>query len=244
MVRYQEIHKVIRKRIFDGEYPVNSNLPSEAELCHEFGASRFTVREALKRLQKDGLAERKQGACGKVIRSKPSVGFIQSFETTKELLRFARDSGYEHLSSERVSLDASLSEKLNLQNNDIAPSDWLLQRGLRLNGADGTPIALIETYIAPEFESIWEEIRHRKPPFFIFIEESTGVVITDIEQEIQALTMPIEVQQLLKDPPTDISLRILRRYKSAQKLVLASFNWHLGEDNFIFSSSLKQKDRS
>lgn len=244
MARYQEIHKVIRKRIFDGEYPINSNLPSEAELCIEFGASRFTVREALKRLQQDGLAERKQGACGKVIRSKPGVGFIQSFETTKELLRFARDSGYEHLSSERVLLDTSLREKLCLQHGDSADTEWLLQRGLRLNGADGTPIALIETYIAPEFESIWEEIRHRKPPFFIFIEESTGVVITDIEQEIQALTMPAEVCRLLKNPPTDLSLRILRRYKSAHQLVLASFNWHLGEDNFIFSSSLKQKDRS
>jgi len=33
----------------------------------------------------------------------------------------------------------------------------------------------------------------------------------------------------------------LRRYKSSTKTVLASFNWHLGEDNFIFSSSLKQK---
>jgi len=244
MARYQEIHKFIRKRIFDGKYPVNSNLPSEAELCQEFGASRFTVREALKRLQQDGLAERKQGACGKVIRSKPGVGFIQSFETTKELLRFARDSGYEHLSSERVSLDLSLREKLNVQNSDMAESEWLLQRGLRLDAAEGSPIALIETYISPEFESIWEDIRHRKPPFYIYIEESTGVVITDIEQEIQALTMSAEVQRFLKNPPTDISLRILRRYKSAQNLVLASFNWHLGEDNFTFLSSLKQKDRS
>ena len=62
MARYQEIHQIIRKRIFDGAYPLGSNLPSEAAFSREFNTSRFTVREALRRLQIDGMVERKQGA--------------------------------------------------------------------------------------------------------------------------------------------------------------------------------------
>jgi DNA-binding FadR family transcriptional regulator len=102
MARYQEIHQIIRRRIFDGEYPLGSNLPSEAFFCDEFSASRFTVREAFRRLQTDGMVERKQGACAKVIETAPNKVFIQSVETTSDLLQFARDFGYQLLSTQEV----------------------------------------------------------------------------------------------------------------------------------------------
>ena len=81
----------------------------------------------------------------------------------------------------------------------------------------------------------------KNPAIYSFLEEATGVAVTTIDQDIQAVSMPPYVKQSLGNPAIDLSLRILRRYKSSTKTVLASFNWHLGEDNFIFSSSLKQK---
>lgn len=244
IARYQEIHEVIRKRIFDGDYPVNSNLPSEAMLCREFSASRFTIREALRRLQADGLAERKQGSCGKVIRADPTDVFVQSFETANELLSFALGSGYECLSSEAVNLSPGMLAKLDVQGGEEAERKWLLQRGLRLQGSGNDPIALIETYISPEFEDLWETMATRKPPFYVYLEKAKGVAVTNIEQEIQALTMPPDIYAALGKPSSNLSLRILRRYKYDQRTLLASFNWHLGEDNFIFLSKLKQKGQS
>ena len=196
MARYQEIHQIIRRRIFDGEYPLGSNLPSEAFFCDEFNASRFTVREAFRRLQTDGMVERKQGACSKVI---------------------------------------------DPQSSTISNETWFLQSGLRLSGTDKAPLALIETFVSPLFRPYWQDLSHRSPPFYSFLEESTGVEITTIEQDIQALSMPQRVRQSLGHPSTDLSLRVLRRYKASGRTVLASFNWHLGEENFIFSSTLSQK---
>ena len=40
----------------------NASLPTESELCEEFGASRYTVREALRRLVDQGMVHRRQGA--------------------------------------------------------------------------------------------------------------------------------------------------------------------------------------
>ena len=241
MARYQEIHQIIRKRIFDGAYPLGSNLPSEAAFSREFNTSRFTVREALRRLQIDGMVERKQGACTKVLESAPNTGFIQSFETTSDLLRFAHDSGYQLLSSQEVRPDAETLAKIDPQLDANTHDKWLLQRGLRLKGQHGDPLALIETYVSPLFRPYWQEVSERTPPFYSFLEEATGVAVTTIDQDIQAVSMPPYVKQSLENPAIDLSLRILRRYKSSTKTVLASFNWHLGEDNFIFSSSLKQK---
>ena len=241
MARYQEIHQIIRRRIFDGEYPLGSNLPSEAFFCDEFSASRFTVREAFRRLQTDGMVQRKQGACAKVIETTPNKVFIQSVETTSDLLQFARDFGYQLLSTQEVPLDEDIVAKIDPQSSTISNETWFLQSGLRLSGSDKAPLALIETFVSPLFRPYWQDLSHRSPPFYSFLEESTGVEITTIEQDIQALSMPQRVRQSLGHPSTDLSLRVLRRYKASGRTVLASFNWHLGEENFIFSSTLSQK---
>lgn len=52
---YKEIYMSLRSRIFSGELKPSELLPSENMLCAEFGASRETVRKALKMLESEGL---------------------------------------------------------------------------------------------------------------------------------------------------------------------------------------------
>lgn len=49
-------------RIVSGHYPVSTNLPTEAQLCDEFGVSRTALREAIKMLTAKGLVESRQRA--------------------------------------------------------------------------------------------------------------------------------------------------------------------------------------
>lgn len=51
---YCQIADVIRERIASGEYPTGA-LPSEAELCTEFGVARNTARRGLAVLEDEGL---------------------------------------------------------------------------------------------------------------------------------------------------------------------------------------------
>ena len=60
--RYRVIAGALQERIATGEFDVGHLLPTEAELCDEFRASRFTVREALRRLEDAGLVARRQGS--------------------------------------------------------------------------------------------------------------------------------------------------------------------------------------
>ena len=53
--RYIQVARTLRKEIVDGVYPVGSQLPTEHELCERFSVSRYTVREALRRLREDNL---------------------------------------------------------------------------------------------------------------------------------------------------------------------------------------------
>ena len=59
-----EIAGSIREAIVDGALRVDERLPSEAELSEQFGVSRPTIREALKRLAAQSLIRTQRGATG------------------------------------------------------------------------------------------------------------------------------------------------------------------------------------
>ena len=58
----QTVTDALRDRIAEGEHPVGSRLPSNAELCAEFGFSRTVIREAIASLASDGMVESRQGS--------------------------------------------------------------------------------------------------------------------------------------------------------------------------------------
>ncbi|MGX9354274.1 FadR/GntR family transcriptional regulator [Roseobacteraceae bacterium S113] len=59
-----QIAKDIRDAIVEGRLIVDERLPSETELSEQFGVSRSTVREALKRLAAQSLIRTQRGAFG------------------------------------------------------------------------------------------------------------------------------------------------------------------------------------
>jgi GntR family transcriptional regulator len=58
---YEQLVAVLEERIASGELAVGQRLPSENELCTEFGLSRATVRQALQVLESRGGAQRVPG---------------------------------------------------------------------------------------------------------------------------------------------------------------------------------------
>ncbi|WP_323960082.1 GntR family transcriptional regulator [Arthrobacter sp. JZ12] len=52
----------LRRRIIDGTIPSGEKLPSESALIAEFGVSRTVVREAISRLQAEGLVHTRRGS--------------------------------------------------------------------------------------------------------------------------------------------------------------------------------------
>lgn len=69
---YRQLMDVLGEAIVEGVLPIGSPLPTEAQLAERFGVSRITVREALQRLENEGVI-RKQKAKNAVILAKPSA---------------------------------------------------------------------------------------------------------------------------------------------------------------------------
>ena len=59
--RYHQLAIDLRTSIISGKYKFGVKLPSETELCKNYGVSRGTAVKAIEQLVKEGIAIRKQG---------------------------------------------------------------------------------------------------------------------------------------------------------------------------------------
>jgi GntR family transcriptional repressor for pyruvate dehydrogenase complex len=70
------------KQIVEQDMPEGQRLPSEAEIARMFGASRPVVRQALKRLQADGLVYARKGA-GSFVGTRPPTRITELAEPSR-----------------------------------------------------------------------------------------------------------------------------------------------------------------
>ncbi|MEU1284284.1 GntR family transcriptional regulator [Kitasatospora sp. NPDC005856] len=59
--RYLQIARRLQERIDSGELPAGTRLPSELELCEEFGVNRLTLRQAMAELDRAASVEIRRG---------------------------------------------------------------------------------------------------------------------------------------------------------------------------------------
>ena len=84
---YAQMRDLLKERIASGGLPPGARVPSERELCEEFGVSKHTVIRALTELVAMGLVRREQGRGTFVAGSRARVGTLRLvfYRTTGEL---------------------------------------------------------------------------------------------------------------------------------------------------------------
>ena len=136
---YRQIEQALRERI--ATLPPGARLPSDTDLCAEFGVSRMTARNAMERLAADGLIRREPGR-GSFVTKPPVHRRTNRLMTfTQEMRRTGRVPS-SHLLT-RVIRPSTTSEAVNLG----IPAHQPVVHVHRLRQADGEPIALESTVL-------------------------------------------------------------------------------------------------
>jgi len=209
-----------------GRYPVDMRLPTESELCEEFSASRFTIREALRRLVEQGMVQRRQGAGSIVISTTPQTRYVYSLSTLSDLFQFALDTHYELLSTSHVKLDAEVAADIG-----GSPGErWWLLKGLRRSEKGGKIVCSVHSYIAPRASAHVGELKNCVGPFYAHLAQRTQEDILEVEQDIFGASMTAEIARQLKCKAGTVTTCALRRYRTEAGILIASYNWHPAED--------------
>ena len=221
--RYLQVARTLRKEIVDGVYPVGSQLPTEHELCERFAVSRYTVREALRRLRDDNLVASRPRAGTTVVPRVAANSYAQDNMTINDLLAFASGAELDIESTRMVTIDAELASRTGLPEGE----EWLAVLGFRQAvGAEYTH-CWTEYYINRAFAAVGRLLQRHTGPIFPLIEDLFGVSIVEVHQEIGAVLITQELAGRLKAAAGAPAVEVHRTYKTSDgEVAQVTINTH------------------
>lgn len=225
--RYQALADDLRGAILRGDYPAADQFPTENELCAQYGVSRFTVREALRALQTEGLIRRKRGS-GTVIQPAGARGgaLHQPLSNVGELMQYARDT---RVNFQRLG-DVILPRKIAEHLPSPMPGKWSHFRSVRISEGLGAPIALTDAFVHPDLRDVVAELDPVQETLFRQLERLGHLRIAQVTQDIQAVPASAKLAVELKIARRSPCLRILRcYYDTTGRMFEVSVNMHPGE---------------
>jgi GntR family transcriptional regulator len=221
--RYLQVARTLRKEIVDGVYPVGSQLPTEHELCERFEVSRYTIREALRRLRDDNLVASRPRAGTLVVPRPAANSYVQDVMSIDDLLAFATGARFSIESNAMVTIDDELAARTGLE----VGSEWLAVRGYRQADGGAVPVCKTEYYINRAFAAIGRLLQRHSGPIFPLIEDLFGVSIVEVHQEISAVTVTAALADMLKVDAGTAALEMQRTYKTSDgEVAQVTINTH------------------
>ena len=230
--RYMQVAGELREAILAGDYADGRQFPTETALCKQYDVSRFTVREALKRLQAEGLIARKRGS-GTVVQPAAARGgaLHQPLSNVGELLQYARDSEVEYTERDNGPLPGVVAEQIG----EDTKGTWRRFRGVRRHTPETPPIAVTDAYFHERLGNAVDELDLGAGTLFSQIERIAGVTIGRVTQDIQAITADARVSKFLEVSEGDPVLRIVRCYLDPKGNVYEISVSHHPGDRFAYA---------
>ena len=205
---YLQVARTLKEEIVSGAYPVGSQLPTEDALCTRFSVSRYTVREALRRLREDHLVASRQGAGTVVVPRRSSDSYVQDVMSINDLLAFASGARFAIESIKMILIDKRLASRTGLASGH----EWLEVRGSRqLEGAE-LPVCWTDYYINRKFAALGRILQRHTGPIFPLIEDLFGQSIVEVHQEITAVLVSTPLAERLKVEAGTAALEVRRTY--------------------------------
>ena len=237
VTRYGEIADALLSLIRDGTYRPGDRLPTEQALRREYGASRHTVREALRQLQGHGYITRRQGS-GSVVAEQPwQDSFASSINTIDDLRQYAAAARITMVAQENVTAGPVLARQLSCDEG----TDWMRVSLIRHVEAISDPICYADSYLHPDFADIADQIGQDSTAIYAMIEARHTVRVAEVRQDIRATAAGAAIARHLGLAEGAPVLLIRRRYVAEDgRLVEIAVN-HYAADRFAFEMTMQRR---
>ncbi|MEP6493378.1 MAG: GntR family transcriptional regulator [bacterium] len=212
--RYHTVADALSEAIQSGVYPVGSMLPTEAQLCEQFGFSRQTIREATRLLVQLGMLSRHQGVGTRVEHDLVAQAYVQRLAKISDIWQYVEETRRQVL---RVTDVVANKARVSLPGDPARR--WRMLEGLRFVADEKNPIAWTQVYVAPEYAAVTDAKNRDRVPIFSLIEKRYGVKVQRIRQEISAVSVSADVARPLRVSAGSVGLSVVREYLSTQSEV-------------------------
>jgi GntR family transcriptional regulator len=237
--RYRSIADALRRQIGEGRYRVGGRLPTEERLCEMFGASRLTLREALRNLSDEGLIVRRPRLGSTIVASRAPTALVQTVTSFEALLNYPTETIRHTVETEYLEADRALAAQLG-----CAPgTSWFRIGALRFPKGQTAPICWTDIYISPKYASVIKHKRHESMLLADLIGEMFGEVAARTQIDIAASVIPAHLARRLDVRSGTPALTVIRRYFGASgELFEASVGVHPAQ-RYTYSFELQRERR-
>ena len=230
---YEAIYNKLRNQIFSGRFRPGDLLPSENQLCGEFGASRETVRKGLKALEQEGL-----------IFSRPKVGyFVSTPNHSSFTLTFQEE--WEGCCTQYCDIHGILPDESLQQKLGIDGTQKVIELSQITRNANGEPVAYDIKFVPYEraYPSVESEMRYAVLPDITLSKVDSFDYYTDIE--VSAVGAPQRVAQIMLCPEGSPMLLIERIFiRQDGRRIGYSMQYSCGEFGRLTGSSGHQFEKT
>ena len=190
---------------------MGGQLPSEFALMRMFGASRFTIREALAELRSQGLIASRRGLGTVVLRAAPQeVAFSETYESVDEFLAGIVQAPITTLELTDVVADSELAAQLRCEEG----RQFIRLRGERRRWGhpEEPPIALVCAYVNAVYGLIRPELTNPSESLAGIAERVLNVRVQRIVQELQPIALDADEATSLAAPVGCPAMLVWRWY--------------------------------
>jgi len=194
---YFQLSELLEQEIVAGRYEKGIRLPSEPEISRRYGLSRTTIRQALGRLEQEGLILRRKGQGTFVHGGRPRSWLLQSSEGffQEEVDRMGRTVTSKVLRAERGPLPRWACDALGLPQGSEGAT---LERVRSVDGlvamynVNHVPLALAPTVLS---------IEDRDDSLYRRLKERNGIEVVGGRRWLEAVRAGDKLATLLEVDP-------------------------------------------
>ncbi|MGD9736492.1 MAG: GntR family transcriptional regulator [Solirubrobacterales bacterium] len=222
---YEQLRQIIESDIRAGRVVVGDQLPSEAQLCDDYGVSRTVVRQALNELSNEGLVVRYKGKGSFVAPPKVDEHMAQSLTGLAEEVRARGETlTSEVLVFERVDPPEHVAEMLRLADGeDVIHLE-------RVRSINGDPWVVTSTYLPAPLCADVLDYDMRERSLYATLEHELGLRLDHGHRTIEA-ALASERHAALLGIPVGAPVLLLKSIACLQDdRPIEYFNaWHRGD---------------
>lgn len=205
---HQRLSEEFRERIAQGVWSPGSQLPSESELCREFGTSRGPVRQALAALRAEGTVTGGRGRPPVVRGQVQSQSFSTFMSFTEWAHSLGKTPGQRTLEIARRAVSAEAAAQLSL------PEDEQVVQVIRLRLLNGIPAMIERTTFVLSVGNLLFDFDTNAGSIFAYLKEQ-GADLFSARHTIDAVATTDEDAELLQQAVGTPLLRERRLTSSA-----------------------------
>jgi len=237
---FRRIADALADAIARGDYPVGKRLPPEFTLMRMFGASRFTIREALVDLRSRGLTSSRRGSGTVVLtRIPPTPSFSESPSSLETFLSSVAEVALQPLEIRDIVADESLAAELGCEPG----RQFLLFRGIRRVRArpKDPPLAVSDAYIEASYGAIRPHLSELTESIAGTAERVFGVRVRTIVQELEPMILDAGTAVLLDAAEGGAAMLVRRRYYLSDATMLLTSHSIYPRGRLLFRTELRRR---